>query len=248
MSHSSTANRHRNVHSLWNNGFVELPSTVAGLVIALFALLPGIPAEWCYRRLVGIDWREDKWQRTLRLLGFSTFGLALYAALAPRISAPLPAYILPSALTRLSMNDLTNVSTAFLGHVVGSVVVVGVTAFSAPMLVRILKRRAFVTAWDRFINGGVGHRWVIVALQTGHIYAGYIEVADTSVSASERDVILREPALFLETEKIYRSLEYDSLFILGSSIASIAAVSDPADHRLTTPGQSLFPNAPGKSS
>jgi hypothetical protein len=220
---------------------MEMLATVAGLVVALFALLPGVPAEWCYRLLVGIDWREDKWARTLRLLGFSTFGLALYAAVAPLFRAPLPLYVDPILLQKITPADFSRLSSAFLGHVIGSVIVAVLTALAAPLIRRLSKRIAFVTAWDRFINVSAARRWVVVALQSGEVYAGYVEAADTSVAAAERDILLREPARYVEKEGVYRVSEYSALFLVGSSIASVGALSDPKrGDRMITPGTLLF--------
>lgn len=194
-----------------------------------------------HRLLVGIDWREDKWARTLRLLGFSTFGLALYAAVAPLFGAPLPLYVQPGTLQKLSSADFSRLSSAFLGHVIGSVLVAVLTALAAPLIRRLSRRIAFVTAWDRFINVSAARRWVVVALQSGDVYAGYVEAADTSVAAAERDILLREPARYFEVERVYRASEYSALFLVGSSIASIGAIADPErGDRKIAPGTLLF--------
>jgi hypothetical protein len=82
---------------------------------------------------------------------------------------------------------------------------------------------------------------VTVGLTNGEVYAGYVDKADVSVTASERDIILREPALYDETEKTYRATPYQTMFLLGSTIASIAAVSDSrGDERITSAGEDLF--------
>jgi hypothetical protein len=47
--------------------------------------------------------------------------------------------------------------------------------------------------------------------------------------------------LYDETENAYRATQYQTMFLLGSTIASIAAVSDPrGDERITTAGEDLF--------
>ena len=85
-----------------------------------------------------------------------------------------------------------------------------------------------------------GH-WVTVGLNNGDVYAGYIDKADVSVAATERDIILQEPALYDQQLKRYRTLQYQSLFLLGSAIASVAVVTDTAaDKRITEIGESLF--------
>jgi len=78
-------------------------------------------------------------------------------------------------------------------------------------------------------------------LNNGDVYAGYVDKADVSVAATERDLILREPALYDQRLTRYRALGYQSLFLLGSTIASAAVVTDAAaDQRITTIGESLF--------
>jgi hypothetical protein len=68
-----------------------------------------------------------------------------------------------------------------------------------------------------------------------------LDKADVSVTASERDIILREPALYDEAEKTYRTTPYQTMFLLGSTIASVAAVTDPrGDKRITSAGEDLF--------
>src|SRR5438477_6527279 len=103
-----------------NNLAMELPSTLMGVLIAAFAVLPGLPGDKLYSLFVGSDWREDKWSRTLRLLAFSLFGLAVYAFVAPRIGTPLPQYVSPKALEQLSALQIATFAAAFLGHVCGA--------------------------------------------------------------------------------------------------------------------------------
>ena len=80
-----------------------------------------------------------------------------------------------------------------------------------------------------------------VGLSNGQVYAGYVDKADVSVAASERDIILREPALYNEADGMYRTTPYQTMFRLGSTITSVAAVSDPRDDkRITSAGESLF--------
>jgi hypothetical protein len=82
---------------------------------------------------------------------------------------------------------------------------------------------------------------ISIGLQNGESYAGYVDVADTSVAPGERDVILREPALFEPSRGNYRFLEHDSLFLLGSTIASVAVLYEPTiDKRVTEVGDVLL--------
>src|SRR6202035_2486696 len=100
----------------------EFTSTLAGILVLVFAILPGIPGERLYRTFVGFDWREDQWQKTLRLLTFSLFGLALYASIAPLLHAPFPTYLSPMLLEQAVKNEVLFRRTllALLGHFAGS--------------------------------------------------------------------------------------------------------------------------------
>lgn len=220
---------------------MELPSSVAALLIAAFAILPGVPGERIYTMLVGWDWREDKWWRTLRLLAFSLVGLSTYAIFAAFIGSPLPAYISPHALEGLLPGQITGLAVAFLGHIVGAALSGVAAGYAVRGLARLTSRSAYSSAWDHFINSCARSRWVTVGLSNGQVYAGYIDKADVSVAASDRDIILREPALYDEAANLYRATPYQTMFLLGSTIASIAAVTDPrGDKRITRAGEDLF--------
>ena len=220
---------------------MELPNSIAALLIAAFAILPGVPGERIYTTLVGWDWREDKWWRTLRLLTFSLVGLAAYAIVADLISAPMPAYVSPTALEHLRSDHLAVLGIAFLGHLTGAAICGLVSGYGIRLLARLTSRSAYSSAWDHFINSCAKSRWVTVGLTNGQVYAGYVDKADVSVAANERDIILREPALYDEAEKAYRTTPYQTMFLLGSTIASVAAVTDPGgDQRITSTGEDLF--------
>lgn len=220
---------------------MELPNSVTALLIAAFAILPGVPGERIYTMLVGWDWREDKWWRTLRLLAFSLVGLSTYAIFAALVGTPIPAYISPRALESLRPTQMADLAVAFLGHVLGAAVSGVASAYAVRALARLTSRSAYSSAWDHFINSCAKSRWVTVGLANGQVYAGYVDKADVSVAASDRDIILREPALYDETANTYRATSYQTMFLLGSTIASIAAVSDPrGDNRITTAGEDLF--------
>jgi hypothetical protein len=220
---------------------VELPTSVAALLIAIFAVLPGVPGEKAYRSLVGVDWREDKWQRTLRLLTFSIIGLALYVAVAQVLHGPAPAYVTPSVLQSLNASQIGGVAVAFLGHVVASAAVGVLAAFSSRMLARLVSRTAYSSAWDHFVNACVKLHWVTIGLSNGEVYLGYIDVADMSVAATERDIILREPARYDVATGQYRAMEYQSMFLPGPLVCSVAVISDVSiDKRLTVVGEILF--------
>ena len=223
---------------------MELPSTLIGVLIAAFAVLPGLPGDKLYSFFVGSNWREDKWSRTLRLLAFSLFGLAGYSLVAGRFGAPLPQYVSARAFEQLSPSQLGTFAAAFIGHVCAAAFFGLLAGVGTRIFARLAARSAYSSAWDHFINSSVKGHWVTVGLTNGEVYAGYIDKADVSVAASERDIILQEPALYDQQSKRYSTLEYQSLFLLGSTIASVAVVTDAAaDKRITAIGESLFVEA-----
>jgi hypothetical protein len=54
-----------------------MPSRLEAVLIAFFALSPGIPGDAVYKVLVGADWRQKDWQAFIRLVLFSAFGLGV---------------------------------------------------------------------------------------------------------------------------------------------------------------------------
>lgn len=228
-------------HHLCENACVEIPSSIAALVVAVFAILPGLPGEKVHQLLVGMDWREDKWQRTLRILFFSVVGLALYATFAPILRTPAPTYILPRTLQSVDANGLTTMGAALLGHVLAATMAGLLGGLFTRVLAIFISRSAYSSAWDHFVNACVKQHWVVVGLETGHAYLGYIDVADISVAGAERDIILREPAAYDEQLQRYRATPYQSLFFPGSIVSSVGVVTDPRiDKRVTSPGELLF--------
>ncbi|HEV7486574.1 MAG TPA: DUF6338 family protein [Thermoanaerobaculia bacterium] len=220
---------------------MEMPGTLMGILIAAFAVLPGLPGEKLYSFFVGSNWREDKWSRTLRLLAFSLFGLAGYALVATHIGAPVPQYISAKALEQLAPNQFGAFAAAFLGHVCGATFCGFLAGVGTRLIARMSATSAYSSAWDHFIKSSVKNHWVTVGLNNGDVYAGYIGPADVSVAAAERDVILLEPALLDQRLMRYRSLQYQSLFLVGSTILSMAVITDAAaDKRITPIGESPF--------
>lgn len=220
---------------------MEIPSSIAALIVAVFAILPGLPGEKVHQLLVGMDWREDKWQRTLRILFFSVVGLALYATLAPVLGSPPPTYILPQTLQAVDASGMIKLCGAFIGHVLAAAAVGLLAGVFTRLLALFISRSAYSSAWDHFVNSCVKQHWVVVGLETGNVYLGYIDVADVSVAGLERDIILREPAAYDDQLQRYRATQYQSLFLPGSIVSSVGVVSDARiDTRITSPGEILF--------
>ncbi len=222
----------------------DMSLTLAGLLVLIFAVLPGVPGEKLYQISVGSDWREDHWQRILRLLVFSLFGLVLYAVVAPFLGTPSPAYLSPTSLEKAASDPATLnlLFLALLGHFGGAAVAGLLSGLFIRATARLTSATAFVCAWDHFVHSCVKGHWVVVGLTNGESYSGYVDVADVSVSAEQRDLILREPAEFDSEKSEYIASKYQSLFIPGNLVASVAVVHDPAqDKRIIPVGELVFP-------
>jgi len=82
---------------------------------------------------------------------------------------------------------------------------------------------------------------VAVGLETGEAYVGMLQNADTSVTATDRDIVLLEPALYDESTRQYIASPYQFLYISGRLVSSVAALSNPGtDTRISTIGMRLF--------
>lgn len=222
----------------------DMSLTLAGLLVLVFAVLPGVPGEKLYQVSVGSDWREDPWQRILRLLVFSLFGLVLYAVIAPYLGAPPPTYLSPTALEKAASDPvrLNFLFVALLGHFGGAAVAGLLSGLCVRAIAHFTSATAFVCAWDHFVHACVKGHWVVVGLTNGEAYSGYVDVADVSVSAEQRDLILREPAQFDSGKSEYIASKYQSLFIPGNLVASIAVIHDPMqDKRIIPVGELVFP-------
>jgi hypothetical protein len=220
----------------------DFPPTFASVLVIIFAVLPGVPGERLYRIFVGSDWREDQWQKALRLLGFSLFGLAIYASIAPVIKAPFPTYLSPVLLEQAAKDEISfrRMLLALLGHFAGSSMAGVISGISLHSVARIRSASAYYSAWDHFVLHCAKDHWVVVTLQNGEAYSGIIETADVSVSSSDRDIILREPGWYDEGAHEYRSTQYQSLFIPGSFLSSVSTVCESADKRIIPVGEVVF--------
>ena len=221
----------------------DLAPTLTGILILIFAVLPGVPGDRMYRVFVGYDWREDQWQRILRLITFSLFGLALYTSVAPFISAPFPAYLSPALLEKAVANETSfgQVMVSLLGHFAGASFAGAASGLALRLIARFRASSAYYSAWDHFVRNCAKSHWVLIGLQNGESYSGFIETADVSVAASDRDIILREPALYDAEQNEFVALGYQSLFIPGSLVSSLSTVFDSTrDKRIIPVGESVF--------
>jgi len=219
-----------------------MPSTISGLLVILFAVLPGVPGNSIYQRIIGKDRKESQWNTVIRMIGFSVGGLILYILLGGLINAPLPIYISPSTFINFNINRVTllTISGAFTGHFICSILISLIFSVILLLINRWSKSTENPDTWDKFVEKYVEKHWVVVKINNGDAYAGILERADIAIEQNERDLILKEPAKYSIKAENYIATSYQYLFLLGSTITSIGIVSKPDDKRLTTIGSPIF--------
>jgi hypothetical protein len=230
---------------------MDVPTSIAGLLVLLLAVLPGIPGDHLYRAIAGVSWREKDATRILRLLTFSVLGLVVYSLIADRTGWPLPEYIVPATFLAPTFNGRTiaALSLAYLGHFLSSTAVGLASVGGNAIIGRIRSVSASRDAWEHFVRCAVPCHWVVVTLENGEIYAGILDHADVSTEPEYRDLVLAEPYRYDEANSTYAPTYHQYLFIRGSSLSSIAAVHDPSnDNRIVPVTESPFEENPRATS
>lgn len=220
-----------------------MPGTIIGLIILLFAVLPGVPAYSIYKTFFGSDWRETEWEKVIKVVIFSLSGIIVYVMVSALVKLPSPIYIIPSTFNpdTFGVASLLPIALSLTGHFISSLLIAIIAVLVTRFIGRWTPSTPYPAAWDDFIRQDVQEHWVVIRLANSETYAGYIKNADVSVSQSERDIVLAEPALYSEKEKNYKTIPYQRLFLPASMISSIATVHNPkSDERITKIGSSLF--------
>lgn len=218
-----------------------MPSTVGGLIIFLLAVIPGVPGETAYSSLVGLDWREDRLWRLVRVLLFSAFGLVLYIAATTLTPLPPPFYVVPERAASVTIRELPSGALSYAGHALCAFLVGAGTAYAARQLARWTGSTTYPAVWDDFITNFVPGHWVVVKLENGNTFAGMLEAADLEAPKEDRDILLTEPALYVEDRQAFETLAYQHLYLPAAQISSVAVYYDPdRDERVTEVNQTLF--------
>lgn len=225
---------------------MSMTDTLVGLAIVVFAVVPGLLGEKLFRMLVGEDWRRagEQGRRYVRVVATSAFGFAGYALLAATVGAlPEPAYIDPGTFRTgwLNPTRLRPLAVSYLGHVLFAALVGLVAGYVVERSSRLATRSPYPDTWDRFFRNLAPKRWVLVSLQSGETFLGFIERADVGVPHSERDLVLAEPAQRQE-DGTYLVPPYQYLFVPGELPAAVAVYANEEDvaKRATSPFTYLF--------
>ncbi|MDL1910562.1 hypothetical protein FBQ81_07680 [Chloroflexi bacterium CFX6] len=219
-----------------------MPSTLSGLLVILFAILPGVPANNIYQRLVGVTRKEEQWSAIVRMIGFSLGGLIFYVIIGKFINAPLPAYISPNTFANLVVDRATlfGISLSLTGHFIASALISIAISYIVLLLDLIGGKTLYQDTWDKFASTYVDNRWVVVKLTNGDTYLGILGRADINVDKIERDIILKEPSVYLAENENYLATNYQFLFLSGSMIESIGAMPNFTDTRIIPVGSFVF--------
>jgi Family of unknown function (DUF6338) len=162
-------------------------------------------------------------------------------SLATLLGAPSPTYIFPSLFASISPATLPIVAVAYLGHCVAGAVVGLLAAACVNISSKLAGASGYPCAWDHFVRKCVPNHMVAVTLQNGDVYVGFLKTCDAAVEQKERDLVLSEPAVYIEEQRDYLALSYQQLFIPASLMYSIAVIYDPdRDARIVQTGQSPF--------
>ncbi len=216
---------------------------IGPLLVIVFAILPGIPAQRTFQAFFGSNWRQSDWDKTVGVILFSIAGLILYIILSSKIGLPPPIYVFPSSFypENFQIPALLPLAVSFLGHAASSEVFSLALVFTLKRVGRYLPNSPYPAAWDDFVRQDLPKHWIVVRLNSGEAYAGIIKYADISVNQKERDIVLSEPALFDNESKKFMAIPYQQLFLAANLVASIATVNNPeSDKRITKVGSQLF--------
>lgn len=223
-----------------------MPSTINGIIILVIALIPGVPGETWMSEITGLDWREDRLRRVIRIVVISVTGLISYVAMSDAllligVALPEPKYINPRHLTLgFSSSILSEMAYAYVGHLLLSTLIGGVAGLAWVRYGRIVESTPYPAAWDDLIRDLVPGRWVIVTLTNGDVYMGKIETADSGVAESDRDLILEEPLQYSEA-LVCEASQNQYLYLPSALIASVAVVydEDKDGERFVPPGETF---------
>lgn len=217
--------------------------SVIGLVILAIAMTPGVPGEVFYSSITGRDWRENRLYHITRVVLISILGLVVYTLIAHRLGWSFPLYVMPSSFqAELTEATVATMALAYLGHLTCASIVGALCGVVYKGVTEAVGGTIELFAWDDLINTHVQGRWVVVDLVGDKAYAGIIETADNYVPADQRDVLLKEPALYRDGEngEGYYTMEYQHLFLSASLIESVAVVHEEEDNRISDIGEKIL--------
>ncbi len=215
-----------------------MPGSSAGLLILVLAMFPGFAGEFAYALLIGRDWREREVERILRILGFSIFGLIGYVLSAAPLHLPSADQVIPASYApgMLRATSLVGLAEPFLGHVVMAVIAGVLFGLLVRCIAAIRHTFSEPSTWDYFVKQLVPNRWITVATASGESYAGKLVHCDVNVGATERDIVLSEPAKFDPDRNRYRTISNQFLYLPAQDVHAIGVVYDPAiDQSRTVP-------------
>ena len=211
-----------------------MPSTIVGLMILIFGILPGLPSERIYNSFAPSDWREKDWEAISRVLFFSATGLILYSIVSTLSCLPDPIHVIPNSYSEESFDAsiLLPLSYSFLLHMFFSIITGFLSGLVSKLIFMISPTSIYYQSWDIFIkninpkNNRVAEHFVVVETSDGNCYFGYIKLTNVSVPIDQRDIIIGNPEIFNETDSSWVKLDFESIYIPASKVISVGVVSN----------------------
>jgi hypothetical protein len=239
------------------------------LLVLLFVIVPGFLADSVFRLAYG-ERRLTDFERTVRSLIFSAFGLLAYLALVQGIDAlvasseryrGIETWILsPPYLQALGdAAGKTGVAlglTAFLPFLLHTMVTVLLALFwggvlSRPWAERLYSRStgrsaggsAWQILWGRLHPSDHPARWLTVRLSGGHRVMGRFQLASDVLE--EKDLVLGDPWFWDAEREDWFAENTRYIFIPAGKLESIALSPGGSEVALTGFRRDLMGTAPG---
>ena len=140
-----------------------MPTTVAGVLVLLIAVIPGALGSQVFDSLNGLNWREQDWKAAVRYVSFSAVGLAVYVLSASALHWPTAIHVLPSTYTApdFGASKLPLLAYAFLGHLAAGGLVGFGAAYARRALALLTSSTPYPSSWDAFAREFTEGRWVV---------------------------------------------------------------------------------------
>jgi hypothetical protein len=202
------------------------------LLVVLLLALPGIAGNAIYTKVTGTTWREEPWRIIFRVFSISIGGLLLYAIVGSLVNTPLPNYLSLETLDTFALKRTASLRMALacLGQFIAAMIVGFIAGKVSQWLASGTRQTRFVDGWHEFVSVHANGHWVVVGINGGATYAGYVQMAGAEKKADERDIILSEPAVYQTDQEKYVPLPYNYLYLPGKVVDSVAiANGEPAD-------------------
>ncbi len=208
----------------------SVPTTLAAVLVTVFAIIPGAIGTYIYAAINGLHWRQAPATTAIRYLSFSVLGLFAYVLVAEWRGWPPAAHVIPATFSddTFTAATLSGLVAPYLGHLVGAAVMGALAVVGVRVLSRFTRATVRPASWDSFISESVPKHWVVVTLTSSDVFVGQIEVADVNVAPEERDLVLTAVGT-LDDAGAYVPTAFHAMFLPAELVQNIATLRRPSD-------------------